>query len=136
VRDQIVGADLCASDDEGLDRFAPLRIGHADHGRLGHRRMRAQRLLHFPRIDVLAAGDDHVLLAIGDEDEAMVIEDAKIAGVKPTLAQHAGGRRAVVPVPGHRPRPADDDLADLAFGDVGAVVADDPHLTTEERLAG
>src|SRR6478736_5085551 len=52
--------------DAGLDRLPPAAVRHADDGRLQHRRMRQQRLLDFARIDVFAARDDHVLLAVDD----------------------------------------------------------------------
>ena len=52
--------------DERLDGLAPLLVGHADDGRLGDGRVLEQAVLDLDRRDVLAARDDHVLLAVGD----------------------------------------------------------------------
>jgi hypothetical protein len=54
----------------GLDRLAPLLVRHTDHRAFS--RMMAPRLFDLPRIDVLAAGNDHILLAVQDEKEAVV----------------------------------------------------------------
>ena len=40
-----VTAAARTQDDGRVHRLAPPRVGHADHGRLGDRRVRAQRLL-------------------------------------------------------------------------------------------
>jgi hypothetical protein len=56
----------------GLDRLAPFLVRHTDHRAFGHHWMMAPRLFDLPRIDVLAAGNDHILLAVQDEKEAVV----------------------------------------------------------------
>src|SRR5207244_10066183 len=70
--DELVLADLRgrAADDDGRRPLAPRLVGDADDGGLEHRRVRVQHLLDLARIDVLAAGDDQVLLAVDDVDVA------------------------------------------------------------------
>ena len=48
------------------DGFAPFAVGGADHSDFGHRRVFVQQVLDLARIHVLAARDDHVLLAVDD----------------------------------------------------------------------
>src|SRR5690606_35941888 len=48
--------------------FTPLRVGHANHGGHGHRRMLGEAVLHLAGIDVEAARDDHVLGGGGEID--------------------------------------------------------------------
>ena len=68
--------------DEGDDGLAPSLVRSADHCRFQHGRMARQRILDFARIDVLAAGNDHVLEAVDDIDEAGFVDLADIAGVQ------------------------------------------------------
>jgi len=44
--------------------------------------VRGERLLDLDRVHVLAAGDDHVLDAIGEEQVALFIEVAPVAGAE------------------------------------------------------
>ena len=66
-----------------------LLVGNADHRHVGDRRMAEQRVLDFGRIDVLAAGDDHVLHAVVDVEVAVRVEIAGVAGVEPAVADGA-----------------------------------------------
>ena len=59
---------------------------HADHRGIGHRRMAAQHRLEIARVDVEAAGDDHVLLAVEQRQKAIVVEAADVAGADEALA--------------------------------------------------
>jgi len=59
---------------------------YADHGRVRDRRMFDQAVLDLDAVDVLAASDDHVLLAIGDEQESVFVDVADVAGVQPAVA--------------------------------------------------
>ena len=55
-------------DDERGHQLAPLLVGDADHGDLGDVGVLEDRVLDLDRRHVLAAGDDDVLLAVGDRD--------------------------------------------------------------------
>jgi hypothetical protein len=75
-----------AQDDDRLDRLAPALVGHGDHRAIGDRGMSEQRVLNLGRIDVLGAGDDHVLDPVDDVDIAVGVHPASISGVHPTAA--------------------------------------------------
>ena len=68
--------------DEGLRRLAAILVRDADHGHLLDGRMLVDRLLDAARIDVVARADDQVLDAVDDEDEAVLVHDADVAGAQ------------------------------------------------------
>src|SRR5580700_1844946 len=106
---------------QGGDRgrgLTPLLVGRADHGQLGHGRVRGQGVLHFGAVYVLAAGDNHVFLPVDDVQEAVLVRTDQVTGVEPAATQRLGGGFRVLPVSGHDLRAAVDDLADLAGRDV------------------
>ena len=64
-------------------------------------------------IDILAVTeDDDFFLAPGEEQMAVRVEIAQIAGEKPSVAQHGGGRIGAVPISLHHDRAAQGDFAD------------------------
>src|SRR6218665_48280 len=69
--------------DDDLDRFAHLRIGHADHGHVSYARMQRQCVLDGLRIDVDPARNDHEGLAIGQIQVAVRVEMADVAEGRP-----------------------------------------------------
>ena len=120
-----------------LDRFAPFVVGDADHGGFGDVRMIADRALDFGGIDVLAAGDDHVLDAVVDVEIAVLVHVAGIAGAQPAVAaERFGGRLRQVPVAGHVGAGAGRDLADFARRQSLAVGVEDREFDAGQRLAG
>src|SRR5579872_2689155 len=88
-----------AQDDEGEHGLAPLLVGHADDGRLGDRRVHVEGVLHLDGGDVLPTRDDHVLLAVRD-DEERAVHLASVARVEPAVDEDGGGLLGLVPVPG------------------------------------
>ena len=134
----LLGGQLVAGarHDDGGDGLDPARVRDAEHGRLGHRRVRVDDLLDLARGDVLAAGLDHVLLAVDDVEVALVVEDAEVAGVQPAVAERLGRLGGVVPVAEHRLRRAVHDLADLPGANRAAVVVDDLRLHVQRRAPG
>ena len=88
--------------------------GQPDDGAVLHGRVLHQRLLDLGGVDVEAAGDDHVLGPVDDEEEAVVVEVADVAGVVPAVRRRLGGGLRVLVVAGHHQRAAHDDLAALA----------------------
>ena len=81
------------------DVLAEHLVRHADDGRFEDRRVLVQHLLDLARVDVVAAADDHLLLAIDEEQVAVLVEVAEITGGEPALAVDRGRRRVrVVPV--------------------------------------
>ncbi len=59
MRVELLGGRL--ADDDRDDPLAPALVGHADHRDLAHSRVRREDVLDLERVDVLAAGDDHVV---------------------------------------------------------------------------
>ena len=95
--------------------------------------MLVQHLLDLARVDVVAAADDHVFLAVDDEEVAVLVHRGHVAGVEPAaLHDLLGGVRAAQ-VALHDVVAADHDLADLALRDLVVVVVDDLHLDALDR---
>src|SRR6185312_5348615 len=59
-----------------------------------------------------------------------------VAGMRPFAGEGAATLLALVPVAFAGRRPAHDQLADLAVGDVAAVLVDDARLVAGHRPAG
>src|SRR5690554_828624 len=92
-REHAVGVDRAARapDDDGDHHLAPVIVGAAhDRGFLDVGRL-DQHVLDLGRIDVLAARDDHVLLAAVDPEEAVGVEVPDVAGVEPAVDEHGVG---------------------------------------------
>src|SRR6516225_7337442 len=79
------GVRALLQDDDGSDTLAPTGIGGTHDGRHGDRGMRCDRLLDFRRVDVLAAGDDHVLGAVDDVEQSVTVPIASVTAVIPTV---------------------------------------------------
>ena len=73
--------------DERRDDAAPFRIGQSHDRRFLHARTPVEHLLDFARIDVLAAGDDHVVDAAAKIEEAFAVPADEIAGIEPAVAK-------------------------------------------------
>ena len=83
------GLDAVDRLDDRLDLLAELVVGDADHRHVGHRQGARQDGLDLGRVDVDAAGDDHVDLAVRQPEVAVLVEVADVAG-----GEHAGPRWA------------------------------------------
>ena len=92
--------------------------------------MAGESILDFGRVDVLAAGDDHVLDPVDEEQIALVIEVAGIARVIPPSGECLGGHLGLVPVLEHEIAASGADLSRLANADLLAIqVLDREHDT-------
>src|ERR1700735_29946 len=80
-------ADRGLSLDKGGDDLAPLLVGKTDDGDLQHSGMQRKAAFNLDRRDIFTPGDDHVVDAAGDEEIAIAINKAGIAGKVPSLAQ-------------------------------------------------
>ena len=67
----------------GQRGLAPALARQSDHGHLGDRRVLAHNDLDIGWIDVLAARNDHVLLAVDHVEKPLCIEPTEIAGAQP-----------------------------------------------------
>src|SRR5215472_10454354 len=84
--------------DEGLHGLAPLGVRYAYHGGLGYRRVLVQAVLDLDRADVLAAGDDDVLLPVRDHQVVAGFDVTLVAGVEPTAVQRLRRLIRLLPV--------------------------------------
>ena len=78
--------------------MAAVRVGNADDSNLSDSRVLIDRLLDIAREHVKATGQDHVLLAVYQSDEAVLVEEADIAGVEPTPTEGFFSRLWLLPV--------------------------------------
>ena len=76
-----------AEHDEGLDDLTAIRVGHADDGALGHRRMLEERALDLERPDAVGGGEDHVVRAADEPEVALLVADGTVAGHVPAVAE-------------------------------------------------
>jgi hypothetical protein len=73
-------------------------VGDADDGDLGDARVLDQRPLDLRRVDVLAAGDQHVLEPVDHIDEAFPVGMDEVAAVEPAAGECLGGRLRLLEV--------------------------------------
>ena len=92
-------------------------------------------LLDVARVDVDAAGDDHVLLPIHQVEKAILVEIAQVARVEPAVADGQCRQVGALVVARHEHGAAADDLAHLARRHVVAGLVDDAHLLEGRRHA-
>src|SRR5580692_6800667 len=113
--------------------FSPQRSsGRPDDRDFAHLRQLVDDALDLGGGDVLAAGDDHVLLAVGEIEKAFVVEVTDVAGAEPVSEE--GGLRLlrVLPVAARHLRSAQADFAVLAGGQAVAVIVADLDLDMGE----
>src|SRR3546814_4561180 len=72
----------------GAHDLAHPLVGSCDRRGVDNLRMRKQQRLDFLRRDILAAANDDILLAVGDEQIALGIEPADVAGAVPRSEEH------------------------------------------------
>ena len=109
---------------------------HGHDGRLLHVGMLVEHLLDLARVDVVAAPDDQVLLAIHDEEVPVLVDLGHVAGAEPAgLVDRVRRRLRALPVALHDVVAADHDLAHLALRDLLAVLVPDLHLDALDRRA-
>ena len=94
----------------------------ADHDRVRDLGVRLEVVLEVRGRDVLAARrDEDVLLAVGDRDEAVVVDLGDVARVEPAVGvEHLARRRFVLEIAGEDGRAADQELAVVAEAKLGS----------------
>src|SRR5438270_631430 len=138
IGDQLLLGDrlACLDGHDGRDLFAQPFVGDADDGRLLNRRVRVEDLFDLPRVDVEAAADDQLLLAVDDEEEAFLVLVAHVAGMEPAALERLGRGLRLLVVALHDVVAADHDLADvvLAARQGLVVLVEDLHLDAPDAL--
>ena len=117
-------------------RLAEFGVGNAEHRAIMHARQRVQRGFDLGRIDVDAARDHHVALAVADEDVAVLVDVTDIARGDEAVAIDLGALFRLVVI--GEIRIAGDariDFADLALRQFLPVVADKAQLRARRNLA-
>ena len=66
--------------DEGTEPGAEVLVLHADRGRLDDVGVSADEVLDLGRKDVLAAGDDHLVVAATDVEQTVAVQTTDITG--------------------------------------------------------
>ena len=131
---EVVLGDLVAvaQHDERTQALAEVRVLDADHRGVGDRRVGDEQLLDLAREDVLAARDDHLVVAAVDEQAAGRVEVADVAGreqaVDDLLAAAAG-------VALERRERADEDAARLPLRQLAPLSSRILMREPEQRLA-
>ncbi len=74
---------------------------NADDSGLHHLGMFEKHLFDIPGINVEAAGDDHIFLAINDVEIAVFVHFCDIAGVQPPVGEGFRGGVGAVPITLH-----------------------------------
>src|SRR6266536_1587932 len=120
----------------GDDDLAPFRIRPADHRGLAHVLVLEQHFLDLARIDVGAAGDDHVLGAVLEREIALRVERADVAGVQPAAAQRCRARFRVAPITRHHHVAAAQNLPGLAGRQLAVLRVGDLDFDARIRPAG
>jgi hypothetical protein len=119
--------------DVGVQTLAEPVVVDAHDGRLDDVVVADERLLDLQGIDVLAAGDDHLVVAADHVEPAGPVEPTEVPGDHEAVVERlrvAGGVALELRVAPH------GDPPDLAPGDLAALVVDDPQLGADDRAAG
>src|SRR6266436_7394503 len=100
---QIVGGKscVCLQDYASHYKFAPLRIGNAEDGYFTNGGMPVDHCFHLSRINVLTAGDNHVLEPVEDVKISRSVLLSDISRAKEAIAKRFGGCFRIVPIAAH-----------------------------------
>ena len=97
-------------------------IGHAEHGHVLDGGIAVEIFLDLPRVDVFAAADDHVALAVDQPDVAVGIAARHVTHRAPRAVKRLGGFLRVLPVAVEHIRGAREQLAHFAVGHFAALL--------------
>ncbi len=123
--------------DDRLDLLAELVVGDPEHGDVLDRVVVDERRLDLRGVDVHAAADDHVDLAVRQEDEPVVVDVAHVAEREhPRLEVDVLGLLGgVVVLEVGAEEVAEVERADLVGAELLAVLADHEQLAGRRRRA-
>src|SRR5262249_48103552 len=111
-------------------------VRHADDRGVHHRRVLVEDVLDLDAVDVLAAADEHVLGAVDDVAEALVVDAGEVAGLHPAVDERLARGLGLVPVALDHLRPLGPERAALAARQLlGAIAAHDLDVADGRRRA-
>ena len=127
VAEDVFGVELGVGRgaDEGNGEFAFAVGPAADDGGFGDAGILVEDFFDLARVDVHAVNEEHFFFAVDDEDVAVGVYPAHVAGVEPAVTQCDGVLVGLVPVAAHDVGAADDDLANGLGGEFGIGVVED-----------
>src|SRR5437764_11811029 len=97
--------------------------------------MLEQGVLDIARVHVEPTADDQILLAVDDEQVALLVEVADVPGGQPSVVERLFGRLRRPPIATHHRGGAAADLADLTGSDLAALCVDDQQLGPRDRYS-
>src|SRR6266849_49495 len=121
--------------EHGMNLFAANLVETADDGSGLDTRVLEQYVLDLARVDVLAAANDHVLLAVDEEVVAVLVDVADVSGVQPSAAKCLGSCLRIAEIAQHDVRAAEADLAELALRDLVVLGVDHRDVLAADRRA-
>src|SRR5713226_915864 len=111
-----------------MDLFSANLVEAAHDGSSLDPRVLEQHVFDLARVDVLAAADDHVLLAVDEEVVPVLIDVADVARVQPATANRVGSRLRIAEIAQHDVPAAEANLAALARCDLAVVGIEHRHV--------
>src|SRR6201998_3725044 len=111
--------------DDGGYRLSPVGMRDTDHRTILDRGVRPDDMRTLAGIHVESSGDDQVLLAVGDVQEAFIVEVPHVAGVQPAIDNGFRGLFRGVVIPVHQQVAAYANLAGFAGRKNRSVLAED-----------
>src|SRR5437868_3858225 len=130
IRDQLISSKSLPrlENNAGFHDFPPLWIRYSKDCDFAHGWMRVNHGFDFAGVNVLPAGDDHVLQTIENVEISVGILIADIAGTKEAVPECTLCLARVVPIATHDIRAAGDQLARLPGFDFLPCWIDNAHV--------
>src|ERR1043166_2771183 len=98
--------------------------------------MLIKNFVDFARVNVFAAANDHVALAIDNKEEAIFVAIANVAGMKPAIAKRDGSCFGIAVIAFQNVFTAQDDLAEFSSLHLVVVIVHYPHFVSNRFAAG
>src|ERR1700722_2143978 len=113
---QIVGGKSCPwlQNYTSHYEFAPLRVGHAKDSYFTNGGVSVDHGFHFPGINVLTTGNNHVLEPVEDIKISRSVLTAEISGTKKSVAKRFSRFFQIVPIATHDVGASHDQFAGLS----------------------
>ena len=110
-------------------------MGVSDNAHIQDLRVVAQRILDLRGVDILASGDNHILLPVHDIEKAVRIQPAHITRMEPSAFEGRLRLLRTIPVAFHHVRSAHQDLPLDLGPHIPVIVVHHTHLRVEEGPA-